>query len=174
MNPKTNFNRKRLDQLIKELHQAGFHVTSGEGEFVVLGREPCRESGGHNTAIINAKGHTRRMKTVQISHEHLLYAVFPRKDWREHALACVERNDESWVQESTQMAGKTEPIFQRQGYLLGSVGGTPANYDYGSPDGQVVFMYIGNPFHISSPRLAKHWNFTAAWGDWMGFWPNKT
>ena len=45
MNPKTNFNRKRLDQLIKELHQAGFHVTSGEGEFVVLGREPCRESG---------------------------------------------------------------------------------------------------------------------------------
>jgi hypothetical protein len=104
------------------------------------------------------------MKTVQISHEHLLYAVFPRKDWREHALACVERNDESLVQESTQMAGKIEPIFQRQGYLLGSVGGTPANYDYSSPDGQVVFMYIGNPFHISSPRLAKHWNFTAAWG----------
>lgn len=104
--------------------------------------------GGHNTAIIDAKGHTRRMKTVQISHEHLLYAVFPRKDWREHALACVERNDESWVQESTQMAGEMEPIFQRQGYLLGSVGGTPANYDYSSPDGQVVFMYIGNPFHI--------------------------
>ena len=45
------------------------------------------------------------------------------------------------------MAEKMEAIFQRNGYLVGSVGGTPANMDYSSPDGQVIFSYIGNPFH---------------------------
>jgi hypothetical protein len=97
--------------------------------------------------LIDGKGPLRRFKSVPVNDEHLLYAVFPREGWREHALACVERNDESWVKESTLMAEKMEAIFQRNGYLVGSIGGTPTNMDYSSPDGQVVFSYIGNPFH---------------------------
>ena len=141
------FDRGLLDRLIQELHQAGLHVTSGEGEFAVLKLRPYRTKGGHTTVLIDGKGPPRRFKSVPVNDEHLLYAVFPREGWREHALACVERNDKSWVKESTLMAEKMEAVFQRNGYLVGSIGGTPANMDYSSPAGQVVFSYIGNPFH---------------------------
>ena len=141
------FDRGLLDRLIQELHQAALHVTSGEGEFAVLKLRPYRTKGGHTTVLIDGKGPPWRFKSVPVNDEHLLYAVFPREGWREHALACVERNDKSWVKESPLMAEKMEAIFQRNGYLVGSIGGTPANMDYSSPDGQVVFSYIGNPFH---------------------------
>jgi hypothetical protein len=141
------FDRRILDRLIQELLQAGLHVTSGEGEFAVLKLRPYRTKGGHTTVLIDGKGPSRRFKSVPVNDEHLLYAVFPREGWREHVLACVEKNDESWVKESNLMGEKMESIFQRNGYRAGSVGGIPANIDFSSPDGQAIFSYIGNPFH---------------------------
>jgi hypothetical protein len=141
------FDRRILDRLIQQLYQAGLHVTSGEGEFAVLKLRPYRTKGGHTTVLIDGKGPSQRFKSVPVNDEHLLYAVFPREGWREHVLACVEKNDESWVKESNLMGEKMEAIFQRNGYRAGSVGGIPANIDFSSPDGQAIFSYIGNPFH---------------------------
>ena len=62
------------------LHQAGLHVTSGEGEFAALKLRPYRTKGGHTTVLIHGKGPSQRFKSVPVNDEHLLYAVFPGKD----------------------------------------------------------------------------------------------
>ena len=49
------FDRGLLDRLIRELHQAGLHVTSGVGEFAVLKLRPYRTKGGHTTVLILLK-----------------------------------------------------------------------------------------------------------------------
>jgi hypothetical protein len=122
------FDRDSVNTIIAQLKEAGFHIAGNEGEFL--------------HARVNSEKEI--LEPVPIEDEPMTYLVTPREGWVQY----VEKTDDDWTEESESKGQQFETIMQDHNYELGSAGGSPSNFDYTSPDGNVTFIWHGNPYHI--------------------------
>ena len=122
------FDRDAVNAIVAELKAAGFHIEGNEGTFVQM-------------RLGSEEGSLERTPEED---EPMMYVVTPRRNW----VRYVKSTSRDWTEEAEIKGDQFEVIMQKHGYELGSVGGHPPNFDYSSPDGNVTFVWHGNPHHI--------------------------